>query len=215
MYTVLFVATLIAPVLAHPIFVGCDLKVRSPATTASLTGKNVMTTTDQIMLAAPVTKTDLVTLSANKFKAGTEITITFHEDYAKGFAHATHGTFTAAEFSDAKDAKSAACTSPATIKYKNSNSVTAAIKWTAPADVSSLSEVTLSFGGNVGFGAILRQEVKITNETPPAKTTAAPGAKTTAKPSGTQAPAPAGGATQVGVTLAFGIAVGVLLTRAN
>jgi len=213
MRSLLFVATLIAPVLAHPVYVGCDLKVRNA-------GKNVMTTTDKIMGAAPVTKDDLVTLSNDKFLGGTYITITLHADFQNGFAHASDGTFTAAEFSAAKDANAAACTSPATIKYQHPApaAATPAIFWTAPADVSSISEVTLSFGANKGYGVINRKEIKITRDAEAAGGWTAAPAGTTAAPSGTQAPGTqgtAGGATQVGVTLAFGIAIGVLLTRAN
>lgn len=166
-------AAVVTGVAAHPKYIGCDLKVQSGKTPA---GENIMSTAASIMGKTPAADEALVVCDKTTFAKDEVVTCTPSENFMKGFVHATAGTFTAAEFTGAKDATAAACTGTASIKYKNDQSATAAFTWTAPDGVDS---VTLSFAGAKGYGQVYKRAITLTKT---GVVTAAPTAAPTTAP---------------------------------
>lgn len=160
------VGILLAPVAAVPTYIGCDFVVISSKSSA---GRNVMTTTENIMGSPPSDDDTLAVASASTFTAGSTVSVTFSSKFVKGFAHATAGTFTAPLFTGTAHSQAAQCTGTDTMVYKTGFGASS-ITWTAPNDVMGLPSVTLSFAGGAG-SAVSRRALTLTRQ--PATTSTA------------------------------------------
>jgi hypothetical protein len=127
-------------------------------------GRNIMTTDQNIMFSPPQDDDSLAIASAATFTAGSTITITFSSAFVQGLAHATTGIFAAPEFSAVPHEAAATCTGSNTIKYKMAFQSTQSITWTAPAEVDSMSSVTLSFAAAAGMGTVSRKTLILTRD---------------------------------------------------
>eukprot|EP00927_Polykrikos_kofoidii_P016840 TRINITY_DN1763_c0_g1_i4.p1 TRINITY_DN1763_c0_g1~~TRINITY_DN1763_c0_g1_i4.p1 ORF type:complete len:250 (+),score=27.96 TRINITY_DN1763_c0_g1_i4:81-752(+) len=145
-------AAVLSSALGHPTNIGCDLLHNS--------GSSIMTTSSNIMGAAPASDNDLATTSTSSFTAGSTVTISFGSNFVKGFVHVTAGTLNAAEFT--ATSSQSACQGSQMIKYRTENSVPTDITWTAPSDVSALPTATLSVAGAKGYGTVYRKVVTLT-----------------------------------------------------
>merc|ERR1712166_1018356 len=151
-----------ALVVARPSYIDCDLK-----TTLSI--YDIMTTDSQMMGYAPSTDAGIITIqSATTFTAGSAVTFILEGvKAAKGVMHATAGSVSGFGYSP-----KTGCAGTNVMMVDNRNGVASdgtatterTVEWFAPADVSGISSVTISFVIGQGQGQIYRTSRTLTKD---------------------------------------------------
>ena len=130
---------------AYPTYIQCDFTVQAGKTSA---GRNVMTTSGNIMGASPSSVTNLVSGQATWSSNGEQVTLSYGNGVAgKGFIHASAGALAGAN----------KCSN---MRLEWSSTPSGAIVWTAPSD--GTTSVTISVATAGGYGAVKRQQITFT-----------------------------------------------------
>merc|ERR1712166_1483225 len=151
-----------ALVVARPSYINCDLKT-------TLNEYDIMTTDAVMMGSAPETEDGIIeSQSATTFTAGSAVTFILESvKAAKGVMHATAGSVSGFGYSP-----KTGCAGTNVMMVDNRNGVASdgtatterTVEWFAPADVSGISSVTISFVIGQGQGQIYRTSKTLTKD---------------------------------------------------